>query len=103
MSDTPQHQDAWDHKRAIMEYEAFLQERFRSIGVSPARLTKRKQQFQAIIENPEVWRDPDEFKRLYANLRRDILALGVVNVSLANKRIREKFGANTPHFVETHA
>ena len=32
MTDTPQHQDAWDHKRAIMEYEAFLQERFRLGG-----------------------------------------------------------------------
>ena len=103
MTDTPQHQDAWDHKRAIMEYEAFLEERFRNIGVSPARLNKRKQQFQAIIDNPAIWRDPDAFKRLYTDLRREIIALGTVSVSVANRRIREKFGANTPHFVETHA
>lgn len=103
MTDTPQHQDAWDHKRAIMEYEAFLQERFRAIGISPARLNKRKQQFQAIIDNPEVWREPETFKKLYSNLRREIIAMGAVNVSVANRRIREKFGANSPHFVETHA
>ena len=103
MTDTPQHQDAWDHKRAIMEYEAFLQERFRAIGISPARLNKRKQQVQAIIDNPDVWREPETFKRLYSNLRREIIAMGAVNVSVANKRIREKFGANSPHFVETHA
>ena len=103
MTDTPQHQDAWDHKRAIMEYEAFLQERFRAIGITPARLNKRKQQFQAIIDNPDVWREPETFKRLYSNLRREIIAMGAVNVSVANKRIREKFGANSPHFVETHA
>jgi len=103
VTDTPQHQDAWDHKRAIMEYEAFLQERFRAIGISPARLNKRKQQFQAIIDNPEVWREPETFKKLYSNLRREIIAMGAVNVSVANRRIREKFGANSPHFVETHA
>lgn len=103
MTDTPQHSDAWDHKRAIMEYEAFLQERFRAIGITPARLNKRKQQFQAIIDNPDVWREPETFKRLYSNLRREIIAMGAVNVSVANKRIREKFGANSPHFVETHA
>lgn len=100
MSDAPQHQEAWDHKRAILEYEAFLEETFERIAASPVRISRRKQQFKELYEDPELWRDPESFKKLYEDLRKEIIALGAISVGNANRRLREKFGPNTHHLVE---
>ena len=103
MTDTPQHQDAWEHKRAIRAYEDFLEEIFVRMGADKTAINRRKTQFQAIYDDPQTWRDPAEFKKLYADLRREILALGALHVSAANKRLKETLGPNTQHFVEAHA
>ncbi|MEE2877735.1 MAG: hypothetical protein VX593_01900 [Pseudomonadota bacterium] len=98
--EAPQHQEAWDHKRAIREYETFLEEIFERMGAKKVSISRRKQQFEDIFDDPQTWRDPASFKKLYSDLRREILALGAIHVSAANKRLREKFGAKTHHFVE---
>ena len=100
MAETPQHQDAWEHKRAIREYEDFLEEIFMRMGAKSASVSRRKAQFQEIYDDPETWRDPGTFRKLYGDLRREILALGALHVSSANKRVREAFGPNSPHLVE---
>lgn len=103
MADAPQHQEAWEHKRAIREYEDFLEEIFVRMGADKAAVSRRKKQFQALYDDPGMWKDPAEFKKLYGDLRREILALGAIHVSAANKRLKETFGSNTQHLVEAHA
>ena len=100
MIDTPQHQEAWEHKRAILEYETFLEEIFDRIGGNPAKTQRRKAQFKALYEDPALWRDPESFKKLYEDLRKEIIALGQIYVGAMNRRIQEKFGSNSPHIVE---
>ncbi|MEQ9317236.1 MAG: hypothetical protein RLN72_15390 [Henriciella sp.] len=100
MNAAPQHQEAWEHKRAIWEYEQYLEEIFDRIGANPTRTKRRKDQFKAIYEDPELWRDPDSFKKLYEDLRNEIIALGQIHIGAMNKRILEKFGSNSPHKVE---
>lgn len=103
MNEVPQHQEAWEHKQAIRAYEAFLEEIFVRMGADKAAVGRRKSQFQAIYEDPSTWRHPEDFKKLYADLRREILSLGAIHVSAANKRLKETFGPNTQHFVEAQA
>ncbi|WP_018146602.1 hypothetical protein [Henriciella marina] len=100
MTEVPQHQEAWEHKRAIREYEDFLEEIFARMGADKTAVSRRRSQFQAIYDDPSTWREPEDFKKLYADLRREILALGALHVSAANKRLKETFGPNTQHFVE---
>lgn len=100
MVEAPQHQDAWEHKRAIREYEDFLEEIFDRIGGNPAKTRRRKEQFKALYDDPALWRDPESFKKLYEDLRKEIIALGQIYVGAMNKRIQEKFGSNSPHIVE---
>ncbi|GGB64075.1 hypothetical protein [Henriciella pelagia] len=100
MSSTPEHQEAWDHKRAIWEYEQYLEAVFDRIGGNPSRTKRRKDQFREIYEDPELWRDPDSFKKLYEDLRKEIIALGQIHMAAMNKHIRETFGPNSPHIVE---
>ena len=100
MNAAPEHQEAWEHKRAIWEYEQYLEEVFDRIGGNPAKTKRRKEQFREIYEDPELWRDPDSFKKLYEDLRKEIIALGQIHMAAANKRIAREFGLNSPHIVE---
>ncbi|MEM5516810.1 hypothetical protein WNY37_07600 [Henriciella sp. AS95] len=100
MNAAPEHQDAWEHKRAIWAYEEYLEEVFERIGGSPSKTKRRKEQFREIYDDPELWRDPESFTKLYEDLRKEIIALGQIHLGAMNKRVVQEFGPNSPHVVE---